>query len=307
MTPDFDALRTFVAVVDAGGFAEAARRLNISRSMVSRRVAQLEDDLGAHLLLRNARTMALTEAGDRFHGRCRQLLAELESACEDVGGDASGTSGLLRVSAPYAIGQALVAPIVAQLVRDHPRLRFEMQLDEDRLDLVAQGIDVAVRAGSLADSQLVARRLGVLRGWIGASPDYLRQHGVPARPADLAGHTLLGHTHVGSADLWAFEDDGAALRPDAGVTALPPRRVRVNDLSSLLELARHGAGLAVLPPFLGRAEVARGELVPVLQGYPLQSHELQALTTRLSARTRLFVETLSRYAARPPEAWGAAP
>jgi DNA-binding transcriptional LysR family regulator len=296
VTPDLGALRTFVAVVDSGGFAEAAQRLAVSRSMVSRRMAQLEQELGSTLLMRNTRTMALTEPGRRFHGRCQQLLAELEAACEDVAGAHAAETGLLRVSAPTLLGPALLSPVLAKLARQHPRLRFEVLLEERTMDLVGEGIDLALRFGALPASNMVARSLGTLRGWVLASPEYLHTRGTPLTPADLAGHTLLGHSQAGGNDLWEFESGTPAL--------LPLRQVRVNGFASLLVMARHGAGLVVMPTYMGQAEVQRGELVQLLAGHALASHPFSAVTPRLSPRVRLLIDALAAYAGRPKTEWG---
>jgi DNA-binding transcriptional LysR family regulator len=297
MTPDLAVLRTFVAVVDSGGFSEAAQRLVVSRSVVSRRMAQLEQELGSTLLMRNTRTMALTEPGRRFHGRCQQLLAELEAACEDVAGAQAAENGLLRVTAPTLLGPALLSPVVAKLVRQHPRLRFEVLLEERTMDLVGEGIDLALRFGALPASNMVARSLGTLRGWVLASPAYLQARGAPHTPAELAQHILLGHSQAGSNDLWEFEGGTPAL--------LPLRQVRVNGFASLLVMALHGAGLVVMPTYMGQAEVARGELVQVLADHPLASHGFSAVTPRLSPRVRLLIDALAAYAGRPRAEWGA--
>ncbi len=296
MTPDLAVLRTFVAVVDSGGFAEAAERLAVSRSMVSRRLAQLEADLGSTLLMRNTRTMALTEPGRCFHGRCQQLLAELEAACEDVAGAQAAESGLLRVTAPTLLGPALLSPVLAKLAQQHPRLRFEVMLEERTMDLVGEGIDLALRFGALPASNMVARSLGTLCGWVLASPAYLQSRGTPQTPTDLAQHTLLGHSQAGSNDLWEFEAGTPAL--------LPLRQVRVNGFASLQVMALHGAGLVAMPTYMGQAEVRRGELVQVLADHPLASHVFSAVTPRLSPRVRLLIDALAVYAGRPKAAWG---
>lgn len=163
MTPDLGAVQAFVAVADCGSFAEAAKRLALSSSQVSRRVAALEAQLSVRLLARTTRGMSLTDAGERFHPRCRDLLAELALAAEDVAGDSDRLSGLVRLTAPQSLlGMALVAPVVADLLVRHPALRFDIVLDDRKLDLVGGAFDVAVRVGPVPESRSFARRLATL-------------------------------------------------------------------------------------------------------------------------------------------------
>lgn len=301
--PNFEALQTFVAVAECGGLVEAGRRLAVSKSLVSRRLAALEAELGAPLLHRHPRAMALTPAGERFLLRCRQVLRDLEQACDDVAGDTAGEVGLVRLTVPSTLGEALVAPVLAALLPRYPRLSFEVIVDERKVDLVASGIDVAIRTGPLADSNLLARRLATVRSRLLASPAYLQRRGRPASAHDLLAHDVLGHVQTGAADVLHLDGTGEAQ----GDLPLVPagRRVRVNDFGTLLDLARRGAGITALPLFLGRAEVARGDLVAVLPELSLRPLDLHVVSPRLSARARLLVDALVTYAERPVADWGA--
>lgn len=297
MTPDLGAVQAFVAVADCASFAEAAKRLALSTSAVSRRVAALEAQLQVRLLTRTTRGMALTEAGERFHRRCRDLLAELALAAEDVGGDSDRVHGLVRLTAPHSLlGNALVAPVVADLLVRQPGLRFDIVLDDRKLDLVAGAIDVAVRIGPVPDSRSFARRLAAVEGRLVASPAYLARHGTPQQAADLANHLCLEHAALGPQGLWRM-DDGE----------LPQRRVRANSFELLLQLARAGAGLAVMPAFAIVDDLATGVLRTVLPEWRSPPFELFAVAppaSKLSARARLVMEALAAYAARPVERWG---
>lgn len=297
MTRDLAALQTFVTVAECGGYAEAARQLGISPSMVSRRIARLEAELQVLLIHRTTRGMSLSEAGERFHERCRALLAELDAACDELGGDAEGVSGRVRITAPQSLlGTALVAPVVARLMAAHPALRFDLALDERKLDLVSGAVEVAVRVGPLPDSRFIARRLAVLHGQMVASPAYLQRRGVPREAADLAQHVGLDHTELGARGLWTPAD-----------APPPPQHVRVNSFEVLRQLALLGMGIAVLPLFAVQQELREGRLQRVLPDWHSVPFELFAVTPpapRLSARAKVVMDALAAYAARPPEAWG---
>lgn len=301
MIRDLDGMQTFVEVVERGGFTAAAKRLGISKSIASRRVTKLETALGSRLLNRTTRGMALTDIGQAFFERCRTLLSELEAACEDATGQGSEVSGLLRIAAPTVLGRPLIAPVVARLMRTHPRLRFDIALDERIVDLVGSGFDLAVRSGALPDSRLIARRLAWLRGHIVASPDYLRRHGCPQQPGDLAVHVCMEHSELGPPGHWRFEADGFTV-PIA-------QRLRVNSFDTLFELALSGAGMAILPTFVGVAELATGRLLRVLPEHEILGRELHAVSPparRLSPKVKLLLDSLVAYAARPAEQWGTA-
>jgi DNA-binding transcriptional LysR family regulator len=296
LTRDLAALQTFVTVAECGGYAEAARRLAISPSMVSRRIARLEAELHVRLIHRSTRGMALSDAGRRFHERCRSLLAELDAACDDIGSDGDGVSGTVRLTAPQSLlGVALIAPVVARLMAAHPALRFDLALDERKLDLVSGAVEVAVRVGPLPDSRFIARRLAVLQGQMVASSAYLQQHGVPREAADLARHVGLDHSELGPRGLWAMDDSP------------PPQRVRVNSFEVLLQLVRLHRGIAVLPLFAVQDDLRAGRLQLVLPDWRSVPFELYAVAPpapRLSARAKLVMDALADYAARPPEQWG---
>lgn len=300
MLHDLDSMQTFVEVIERGGFTAAAKRLGVSKSIASRRVTKLEAALGSRLLNRTTRGMALTDIGQAFFDRCRTLLAELEAACEDATGQGSEISGLLRIAAPTVLARPLIAPVVAQLMRNHPRLRFDIALDERIVDLVSSGFDLAVRSGALPDSRLIGRRLTWLGGHIVASPAYLERHGTPEQPADLATHVCMEHSELGPPGHWRFVK-GALTVPIA-------QRLRVNSFDTLYELALAGAGLAILPSFLGTRELAAGTLRQVLAGHELLGREIHAVsppTRRLSPKVKLLLDTLAAHAARPAAQWGA--
>lgn len=294
--PDLPTLQTLVAVIDSGGFTEAARRLGISASMASRRVAALEAALQVTLLHRSTRGMSLTLAGERFVHRCRELLQGLEAACDELRGPDDLVSGQVRITAPQSLGAAILAPVLGRLMREHPGLDVDVLLDDRRVDLVGGAVDLALRAGPLPDSRHIARRLTVVRGSLVASPAYLAQYGTPRQVADLARHVALTHSELGPRGLW-----------DLGQDVAPRQRVRANNFDMLYALALAGSGIAPLPPFQGQAALADGRLVAVLPQVTLPGIALWAVAppaTRLSGRVKCVMDALADYAQRPAALWG---
>lgn len=297
MITDLGAVQAFVAVADCGNFAEAAQRLALSPSVVSRRVAALEAQLHAPLLVRTTRGLSLTEPGARFHRRCRDLLAELALAAEEIDGDGDRVTGLVRITAPQSLlGTAIIAPVLTDLLARQPGLRFDIVLDDRKLDLVAGAYDVAVRIGPVPDSRAFARRLATLEGGLFASPAYLQRQGVPQDATELVDHVGLVHAALGPQGLWRM-DDGE----------MPRRLVRANSFELLLQLARGGAGIVVMPSFAVAADLASGALQPLLPEWRSPPFELFAVAppaSRLSARARLLIDALAAYAAKPTDRWG---
>src|SRR5262245_47919833 len=191
---ELDDLRSFVEVVDTGGFNRAARRLGVSKSIVSRRIARMEADLGTRLISRTTRGISATEAGLEFKQRSERILAELDEAREAVALHAGEVVGRLRLSAPLAFGVRHVAPVLADLAKQHPRLEIDVSYSDRLVDLVGERFDAAIRIGTLRDSSLIARRIAPLRVVVVASPDYVARRGRPARPEDLMAHECLIYT-----------------------------------------------------------------------------------------------------------------
>jgi DNA-binding transcriptional LysR family regulator len=301
MPPNLEVLSTFVEVVDRGGFTAAARRLGISKSIASRRVMALESQLQVRLLQRTTRGLAVTEAGQAFVERCRAVLADLREACEQVSDTQGRISGLLRITAPASFAHALVTPVVAALADAHPLLDFDIVLDERRLPLVEEGFDVAIRAGTLADSTLMARPLGMLGGAVVASPAYLARHGRPSQPAHLAQHVCLDHSELSPHGLWRFATPAGEMPARLG------RRLRVNGFDALCDLARRGVGVGALPSFTVSAWIERGELEWLMPAHPLVEHPVWAVfprAGRLAPKHRVLLDALLAYASRPTADWG---
>jgi DNA-binding transcriptional LysR family regulator len=254
---DIEDLRTFVEVADAGGVSPAARRLGVSKSIVSRRLGRLEAELGVSLLARTTRGAALTEAGLTFRDHAARACAEIDSARESIL-PAGELHGRLRVAAPLTFGPTHFASVLADMARRHPQLHVHTVYSDRFVDLVAEGFDCAIRVGYLQDSNLIARCVGPLYGKLVASPDYVAAHGAPETPADLAAHEAL----MQGTERWQFMDG------DAIVTVHPRGRFKADNGTALLAAAIAGLGIAWLPDGLTDEHIASGALVPVMTRYP---------------------------------------
>lgn len=254
---DVEDLRTFVEVADAGGITPAALRLGISKSMVSRRVARLEADLGTQLLARTTRGTVLTEAGATFRDYAARVSAEIDAARETIL-PAGELRGRLRVAAPLSFGPTHFAPILAQMARDHPELYVQSCYTDRFVDLIGEGFDCAIRVGTLQDSNLVARRIGPIYGKFVASPDYIKAHGSPETLDELLNHQALLHGD----ETWRVTDG------DKVVTIRPQGRFKADNGVALVAAALVGIGIARVPDGLTNEHVASGALVPVMTRHP---------------------------------------
>ncbi|SFA73029.1 DNA-binding transcriptional regulator, LysR family [Rhizobium sp. NFR07] len=254
---DIEDLRTFVEVADAGGVSPAARRLGISKSMVSRRLIRLEGELGIQLLARTTRGAGLTEAGLTFREYAARACAEIDIARETIlpSGDLRGR---LRVAVPLTSGPVHFAPVLAEMARQHPQFQIHADYSDRFVDLISDGFDCAIRVGTLRDSNLIARRVGQIYGKLVASPDYIRTHGSPEKPDEIVGH----HALVG-AETWRFMD-GEKI-----VTVQPQGRFSSDNGAALASAAAAGLGIAWLPDCVTHEYLESGALVPIMTRYPL--------------------------------------
>jgi DNA-binding transcriptional LysR family regulator len=288
-------LRTFVAVVESGGFSRAAQRLGVSKSVVSRQVARLEQDLGARLLSRTTRGISATEAGLEFKARSERILAELEEAREAMAQQGGGVLGRLRLSLPLSFGVRHVTPVLAALAERHPRLEIEAHYSDRLVDLIAERFDAAVRIGTLKDSSLVARRVAPVRSVLVASADYLGRRGRPTAPGDLAGHECLIYT--GSVPDWQFR---AGKR---WISVRPAGRLRSDNGDAILHWAIAGLGIAALPSFIAADAIESGALAPLLLDHPMPEggiHVVRPPGSYLPAKVRVLIDTLAeRFGGEP--------
>jgi DNA-binding transcriptional LysR family regulator len=285
-----DRLRTmevFSAVAEAGSLAGAAKRLRLSPAAVTRAIAALEDHLGVRLLNRTTRSLSLTEAGARFLDSTRRLLGELEEAEKTAVGARATPSGHLTLTASVAFGRAHIAPLVLDFLHAQPRVTASLLLLDRVVNLVEEGIDVAVRIAHLPDSTLVARRVGEVRRVLVASPAYLAKRGVPEIPHDLKGHDVIAFTGLLPGREWRFVDDGR----DAVVVLVP--RMEVNDAAAAIAGAERGDGITIALSYMVAGAVAEGRLVTVLDRYSPPAVQVQLVYPRartMAAKVRAFLD-----------------
>ena len=284
-----DELAIFLAIVDEGSLAAAGRKLRRSPPAVTRALAALEERVAARLLERTTRRSRPTEAGRRLAEHARAVLAGYGDAVREVG--AGPLRGLLRVTAPLVFGRRHIAPIVASFLDAHPAVRVELVLSDRNLDLVADGIDVALRIGRLADASLVARRVGEVRRVLVASPSYLAAHAAPRVPRDLVHHDIVFTATRPGALVWRF---GAAAR--RGEVRLVPRLV-VNDVEATLLAVRAGRGISRALTYQVADDLASGVLVRLLPDFEPPALPVQLVVPsarHLAAKTRSFVDHAAR-------------
>jgi len=258
---DLAALNTFVTVVDAGSFHRAADQLQASAAAVSRRLSGLENALGVKLLNRTTRQIDLTEAGRQFYADVVNILASLEEAEEKLQTGCETIKGQLRIAAPLSFGVARIAPILPLFMQRHPQLKVHLQLEDRFTDLIAEGVDVAIRIGTLKDSTLIATRLASIPRVFCASPEYLARHGEPERPEDLARHACLHYSLLSTREDWDFS---ASSSPNEIEISGP---LSTNNGEVLREAAVQGLGIAMMPTFLVTEALADGRLRSILDRY----------------------------------------
>ncbi|QWP78974.1 LysR family transcriptional regulator [Lysobacter sp. K5869] len=283
----FSDLQTFVAVVEATSFSEAARRLGTTKSIVSERMTQLEKRLGA-ALLRRTRPLQPTEAGHAFYEQARQLLMDLERAEQSVQDAQSSLRGSLRIAAPMAFTACHLGPLLARFAMRYPQLCVDVEADDKLANLREGRFDMAIRMSRLADSDLIARSVTVNRHLICASPAYLQARGTPRHPDELRDHDGLIYFNREPNAMWSLPVDGVAQSFRIGA------RLRADSAHQLLEGARAGLGLAILPSFLAVHALLAGELVPVLGEYAPSGGHI-ATVYRKSARTPSKIQALTEF------------
>ncbi len=288
----FDDMTVFVRAVEAESFSGAARRLGIAKSVVSRRIASLEDRLETSLFHRTTRRLSLTETGHAYYERVRNILADVVEAEEVARRLQSELRGTLKVAAPMSFGVLHLSSAVGEFLALHPRLEIDLDLNDRWVDLVSEGHDLAIRIGQLADSSLIARRLAPCRRVVCASPDYLREHGEPHFPEELESdnHDCLVYSNRSISEEWRFRVSGE-WRP----LRVRARRFRVNNGDVMRDAAIAGVGLIVVPTFIVSEALRRGELVAVLRDFEVDDAAIYAVwppNRALSAKVRAFVDFL---------------
>lgn len=282
-----DAMRAFVSVADLQGFAPAARKLGLSASAVTRLIASLENHLGARLLQRTTRSVTLTDVGARYLERARRILGDLEEAEGSVQAERSRPSGRLVVSAPLMFGRLYVGPVMSAYLKQYSEVSAELRLSDRMVNLVDEGIDLAVRIGHLADSSVVARAVGDMRRIVAASPRYLKAHGTPQKPSDIARHETIQFAGNTSLSEWRFTENGREIR----VAGRP--RFSTNSTDAAVLHAEQGGGLISVLAYQVAEQLNTGRLRIVLAKYelpPMPIHLVYPTSRLLSAKVRAFID-----------------
>ena len=283
----FQGLQVFVRVAELGGFAAAARDLGLSPPGVTRAVSALEERLGTRLFVRTTRSVRLTESGERFLFDARRILADLIEAEEAAVGLHATPRGQLRITAPVLFGRMYVTPILGDYLDQYPEVNAEAMFVDRVVNMMDEGLDVAIRIGELPDSSLSAIRVGSIRRVMFASPDYLKKHGTPEKPQDISDHRLIHSLAISATADWTFQDKGRPLSVPG------TERLRINTNDAVIELALRGWGLSRLMSYQVAPWLADGQLQTVLDDFepaPLPIHVIHGQGRRVSAKIRSFVD-----------------
>ncbi|MCG9755809.1 LysR family transcriptional regulator [Shewanella insulae] len=290
----------FVSVVELGSFSEAARRLGINKSAVSKRISALEQALGVKLIQRTTRRLHLTDAGRQYYEYVHQAATLMQQAQDALASQQGAVQGSLKVSLPNVFGQRHIAPLLSKFSRQYPAINLEVSLDDRVVDLLKEGLDMVVRIGELPDSSLVAVRLAPCHSLLCASPDYLAREGNPRSLTDLRAHNCLFYSYFRGGLEWSFERRGEVSR-------IKPRgNIKVNNSEVIRRLLLDGMGIALMPRYLVEEELASGSLVPVLSDYQAPTHGIYALTPErqhMPARLRVFIDFLKQALAERGANW----
>jgi DNA-binding transcriptional LysR family regulator len=287
------AMRTYRAVVEAGGFSAAARRLGLSKAAVSKQVAELEAHFGTALLHRTTRRLNATDAGRRYFDNCVRLLDELNEVEAEVRNSQAEPSGRLRISAPVNFGNAVLGPVICTLMQRHPRLEVQVELNDRFVDLIEEGFDVALRIRTnLPDSSLIARRLCRITRSVCAAPSYLKRMGTPRTPEDLKKHTCLIYTLSTSPFDWKFAAGNrtVTVRVNGGIQS--------NNGQFLMSFLHAGMGIVLLPDFTVGEEIRSGRLKRILENYPVEPHDLYVVypaNRHQSPKLRAFMDMATQH------------
>ncbi|NPT35273.1 LysR family transcriptional regulator [Paraburkholderia xenovorans] len=284
-------LGVFVAAVEEGSFAGAARRFGLSAAMAGKHVSALEAELNARLLHRTTRRLSLTDTGRTYYERSKRILEAFDEAKREAS-DSQGTArGVLRIAAPVTFGAMHLGEVVARYMEDHPHVNVEVLLGDRYVDLIDAGVDVAIRIGKLEDPGLVTRRLAPCRMVVCASPAYLKRHGTPRKPDDLLRAQRLAFSEAVSAGDWTLHD-----RKNRAHVIDGPCRMTANNTQMLLAATIAGAGIVYGPTFVFGAHIRSGELVALLPAYRAADLTIQAVypsARRIPLKVRRFVDYLA--------------
>lgn len=293
-------LHYFVEVVRCASFTEAAQQLDVSRSLISKKITQLEQDLGTRLLNRSTRSLSLTEAGEQFYQRCKQGLAEIDLAVDEVQGMNEQPRGQLAINLPSSFGTLHVAPLLPEFRRRYPDIRLNLNFEDRKIEMIEPGFDLSIRISDIQDSSLNARRIGPCKHLVVASPSYLKQAGTPKQPHDLSqAHTIISYRLQEQHQNWRFEG------PQGQCDIRLEPQVLANSSLAIKQILLNGGGIARVPSFLVGEELRQGSLIALLTEYTCPEKSIYALFPKreyMPQKTRVFIDFLVE-AFGEPLAW----
>ncbi|MEO8630269.1 MAG: LysR family transcriptional regulator [Betaproteobacteria bacterium] len=266
-----EAMEMFVRIVETGSFSVVAREMGKTQPTISKQVTALEQRLKTRLLNRSTRSISLTELGAAFYERCKAIIDEVQDAESMLGDAQSSLSGILSVNSSIALGQILLMPLLLKFQQQHPGLEIDLSLSDRYIDLVEQGVDVAVRVGNRADANLISRLLGATQRLLVATPAYLQAHGIPQTPADLARHNCLQYAYLSTGSEWLF------MGVDGEIRVRVSGNFKANNGHAIREALLAGVGVALTPDWLIHAQIAQGELVVLLPEFAPPPWEINAV------------------------------
>jgi len=287
-----DGLKTVIAVVETGSFTAASDRLGMSKALVSKYVAEVEEGLGVRLFNRSTRRLALTEAGQRYYDQALPLLEEFSEMVDKVTGEQSNPRGVLRVSVPVTFGEMCLAPLIPKFLQQYPEIALDLQLSDKMIDMLEEGIDVVIRIGGVEDSNLIAKHIQTLPLALCASPAYLKDNSRPQKPEDLSEHQCIIDSNFRIGKYWPI------VSPSGDSTSVAvTSRISVNSPRAVKEIALAGGGIGMVPRFIVQDALADGRLEEILPSYTMLEFGLFAIFPHrryLSRKVRCFIDFLAQ-------------
>lgn len=291
-----EAMSVFVRVVERGSFSAVARELGTTQPTISKQISALEQRLGGRLIARSTRQLSLTDEGQRYYQQCRDILAAIDNAEHSFQTGREAVAGPLRVASSVSFGRLQLAPRLRGFLQVHPQVSVDLQLSDQNVDLLSEGVDVAIRIGELKDSNLIARQIGLTRRLTVASPAYLAQHPGPQTPEELAQHNCLLFTLLKQVDTWSFDDGRYSVQVRGNVHS--------NNSEAIREMVLSGLGISLSPSWLYREDIDAGRVVQIMPKHTPSSLPIYAVfpaNRRQSARVRTFVDFLAEAFAQDPD------
>jgi DNA-binding transcriptional LysR family regulator len=291
-----EAMSVFVRVVERGTFSAVARELGTTQPTISKQISALEQRLGGRLIARSTRQLSLTDEGQRYYQQCRDILAAIDNAEHSFQTGREAVAGPLRVASSVSFGRLQLAPRLRGFLQVHPQVSVDLQLSDQNVDLLSEGVDVAIRIGELKDSNLIARQIGLTRRLTVASPAYLAQHPGPQTPEELAQHNCLLFTLLKQVDTWSFDDGRYSVQVRGNVHS--------NNSEAIREMVLSGLGISLSPSWLYREDIDAGRVVQIMPKHTPSSLPIYAVfpaNRRQSARVRTFVDFLAEAFAQDPD------